>query len=182
MATPHVAGATALLWEAAPHMRGVPGIPSESATGVGGRPHDFAQGYGHIDMRTAVGLALTLEAMRTEDADNDGFPDNPNAMVFDAYEKYYGLISEKYVSEKTNVLKADWTGDRAHFEKQSGDPSLGTYSTNTTRFVCIPKETTEIQLTLSYAEYNTERAQVVDLYLTRLLDDGETFLPCPRNH
>lgn len=213
MATPHVAGAAAMLWQAAPHMgisdihddysggdaaawnnnsktlisdvelifllsskydQNIPGsgVPTE---GIAGRMHDFAQGYGYIDMRAAVGLALTLERLRTEDLDGNGFPDNPNASVLKAYEIYTNTMVEKYYEAQTDVLKTDWFGDWAHFQAQSLDPSAGSYSTNNTKYVYIPTETEIIELTLAYEEYNTERAQVVNLYLTMSTDGGNSF-------
>jgi len=217
MATPHVAGATALLWQAAPHMgvsdvhedytgpenetwmndpntllsdvelvfmlssRYDPGITGagEPTVGIHGRSHDFAQGYGYIDMRYAVGLALTLERLRTMDLDDDWYPDTPNATVFDAYEVYRDTVVEKYYTSPTDTLIADWAGDWAHFQTQTGDPSLGTYSTNNTKFVYVPKETKEIQLTLSFAEFQIQPIQTVDLHLTLSTDGGNNFNNLP---
>ena len=152
MATPHVAGLVALLWEACPSMRmsetdedyegdlpmviqensgnvdagpyefdnlsiheselilkltarlisdtggnGVPSGNESSRTGLKGRTYDYAQGYGLVNAKEAVALALRLQTMR--DPDGDGIVDNPDVTVWDAFGRHKGMIREGYLAD-----------------------------------------------------------------------------------
>jgi len=135
MATPHVAGVAALLWQAAPSLRfsntvddrptyddaylndewsrihdlelilkltsdfinstGDNGVPAENEVGVVGRDHDFAQGYGQVNVEKAVALALTLEELRSL---------NPGATVWDALPFYQNIITGGLATRKVNGI------------------------------------------------------------------------------
>jgi len=202
MATPHVAGATALLFQAAPSLTTsdyhddfagegeeewysdeltrvhevelilelsgnyLYGQTDMYANGSEGKPHDYAQGYGLIDMKEAVGIALTLETMRTSDKDHDGLGDYGPVTVFDAYARYHNLSHEHNETGYTDTLSASWDGDWAHFQTQIGDPSLGTYATNNSKMVWIPEETQEVTLDLMYSVINGEKFEAYELYLS----------------
>jgi len=136
MATPHVAGVAAVLWQAAPSLKfssytedytgelpeewypgqtevhelelileltsdyleptGDNGVPNEFALGHHGRKHDFAQGYGQVNVERAVALALTLEEMRKT---------NPDATVDDALQNYQNIMRTGLVQKETNAIQ-----------------------------------------------------------------------------
>ncbi len=136
MATPHVAGVAALLWQAAPSLRfsnttddkpvyddeylnnewsyihdielilkltsdfleatGDNGVPAENEIGIVGRSHDFAQGYGQVNVERAVALALTVEEMRNSD---------PHATVWDALPLYQNIIAGGLATRNVNGVR-----------------------------------------------------------------------------
>jgi len=136
MATPHVAGVAAVLWQAAPSLRfssytedytgelpgewhdgqtdihelelileltsdylepsGDNGVPGEYSLGHHKRKHDFAQGYGQVNVERAVALALTLEEMRKTD---------PHATVDDALQNYQNIMRTGLVQKETNAIQ-----------------------------------------------------------------------------
>ncbi len=202
MATPHVAGAAALLFQAAPNLKTsavhddyvgdgaeawyanpetlvhevelifelsthyLPGQADTVLTGLEGKNNDFAQGYGLIDMKEAVGIALTLETLRTSDKNHDGLGDSGEVTVFDAYQKYHNLSHEHQEIAYTDTVSASWDGDWAHFQTQTGDPSAGTYATNNSKMVWIPEGTREVILDLMYSPINADKFEGYELYLS----------------
>ena len=136
MATPHVAGVAAVLWQAAPslgfstytedHVGELPeewypgqtdihelelileltsdyleptgdnGVPNEFSLGHHGRKHDFAQGYGQVNVERAVALALTLEEMRKTNSD---------ATIDDALPYYQNVMRSGLVQKETNAIQ-----------------------------------------------------------------------------
>jgi len=208
MATPHVAGEVALLFQAAPSLRVsdihadfgsanateedltnwfsndrtrihevevilkltadfLPGNGTNSAngsnfvpeyegwTGLLGLPRDFAQGYGHTDMREAVALALTLQKMRSID---------PKITVIDAYREWMRLNDEgtpvetdRDFSANTDTLVTGWAGEYTRFNDQFGKVLL---VQNTTKYVYMPNGTTEVNLDLTYTSVNIDDLSV----------------------
>ena len=47
------------------------GVPDNFTLGWDGRPHDFAQGFGMVQVDRAIAIALTLKELRTRDFDLD---------------------------------------------------------------------------------------------------------------
>jgi serine protease AprX len=89
-------------------------VPEWSVPGTaGGRSHDFAQGYGLIDIHRAVGLALTLERIRWDD---------PDATVLDAYSVFEEVFERKEVVRDTDLLSTSWSGEWTRFNDQLGKP------------------------------------------------------------
>lgn len=211
MATPHISGIVALLFQAAPHMKmsnvyeSYTGNVSddwysinetqvheaelileltshlidsgvESKNGTYGHPHDFAQGHGLVDVESAVGVALTLEEMRTKDENNDGIPDFGNATVFSAYEKYMNIsiAEDSYEIGYTNTLKTSWKGEWAHFT----DSHNNSYATNNAHYVYIPNGTKKVLLDLQFSRINVEKTTISDIDITcDWNDDGVNDLP-----
>ncbi len=141
MATPHMAGVAAVLWQAAPSMSftqyssnpyiedfgnqtpddwsegmmdihelelileltadfresdGNNGVPAEHGTGHHGLKHDYAQGYGQVNVERAVALALTLEELRRND---------PEATVDDALKVFGRIMVTEQVTKTTNTIQ-----------------------------------------------------------------------------
>jgi len=190
MATPHVAGFTALLWEACPELRvsdehgdwsdnsteyypdffnssdtriheaelimkltsayippddievnveGDNGVPDYNETGLDGRPHDYAQGYGMVKADKAVALALTLSELRRHD---------PQATVWDAYEQFCKLRENTTVSKATDKLVAHWTGEYSWLNSQTTSSIIGVESFP--RYVQVPPGTKSMNMILKY--------------------------------
>ncbi len=123
-------------------------IPDWSVTGFAGeRQHDFAQGYGLIDLHRAVGLALTLEKIRW---------DHPEATVMDAYRVFEDVFETREVSAATDQVTTSWTGEWSRFTEDTGSifkPEA--FTSNLTRIVYVPEGAEQVTATLSYSPVDT---------------------------
>lgn len=155
-----------------------------AGNGTNGHPHDFAQGHGLIDVEAAVGIALTLEELRTRDEDNDGVPDFGEVTVFDAYNRYMNMgvkditnstiADDNYEIGYTNTVKTSWKGEWAHFT----DSHDNSFSTNNAHFVFIPNGSTKVLLDLQFTRVNAEKTTVSDIDITvDWNDDGVNDIP-----
>jgi hypothetical protein len=202
MATPHVAGSVALLFQACPSLRlstqhddfsnldnesyqnldadwwasprtlvhevelileaateyitpgGDNGVPDNYTIGWTGKESDFAQGYGLINVESAVAIALTLNELRTRDFDDDGKPDYPNASVYDAIKQYRSILTKKNESLASNKLITNWDGDWTRFTNQTTYPNQ-LLSTDQAHFVFIPESAETLTLDLHYDPIQT---------------------------
>lgn len=187
MATPHMSGAVAMLWQACPGLRvselhddfsgkgqydnasywndsgtlmheaelvlkltadyidPTPDnlVPANSSIGLGRLRHDFAQGYGLIDLYKAVALALTLERLRAAD---------PNITVLQAWSAYNGVMTCRTVSSPTDTLKASWKGVWARFDGSNGSIVF----TNQMRDLYIPAGASRLVLEMQYVAVNLD--------------------------
>lgn len=150
----------------------------EAKMGTYNHPHDYAQGHGLVDVETAVGVALTLEEMRTRDENEDGIPDFGEVTVFQAYDRYMNLgisgnvsnstiANDTYEIGYTNTLKTSWKGEWAHFT----DDDDNSFSTNNAHFVYIPNGSTKVLLDLQFTRFNAEKTTVSDIDITCDWDD-----------
>ncbi|MCK4615066.1 MAG: S8 family serine peptidase, partial [Thermoplasmata archaeon] len=244
MATPHVAGLVALLYEACPSMtmseakedyecelplviednsgsfeggpyyfsdpriheselilkltadyipaeegNGVPLINGSTRAGLADRTYDFAQGYGLVNARKAVALALKLQYMR--DPDGDGEVEHPEVTVLDAYNKSYEkIIKQGRYSRKTDRISHSWFGEFVDIDR-----TLATESSVYTNYVPmanqkhsvhIPEDTEELTVEFRYNPLHIRYENITDIpegswgYLVFTIDvdeDGEYDYP-----
>lgn len=127
------------------------------STGWDGKPVDYVQGYGLVDARRAVGIALTLERLR------DMCDDPAKIDVRDAIAVYDGQGVPGTVSVISDQAEVKWSGEYSRYNDQSMNPlSL----VNQTKFVEIPEGATSATITMSYAGLDTTLFQAADLAFT----------------
>jgi serine protease AprX len=192
MATPHIAGIVALLFQAAPSLK-ISDIHDDSSTddpnyweddetkiheaeyilevtadfmteGDGladnfsydleGKPHDYAQGYGLVNVERAVALALTLEKLRDED---------PETSVRDAYKVYNHIINDTTKTKETDVLVATWNGEYSLHNDQNSKPE---FVTSQVHYVYIANDSMKLLLDLSFPPINLDDNTVGSITIT----------------
>jgi len=228
MATPHVSGLAALLFQAAPSLtisdrwedysgpdkdwwysydqnrihevewileqsatylepEGIPlsneqednGVPEETDKGeteIGwdGRKIDWAQGYGLVNAEKAVGIALTLEELRTR------YP-YEKWTVKDAIDIYFGseVFHPGSRELSTDILEANWDAEFARYAQDDDGPYL---VQNQSRLIWVPEGAQEITVNLNFNPVNVidrtigELTFVVDFGFDGVFDYQEPFL------
>ncbi len=221
MATPHVAGLVALLWEACPSMtmsntnedydgdlpievddnsgnfeggpyyfddariheselilkltsdfieplgsNGVPTGNGSTRQGLDDRVFDYAQGYGLVNARKAVALALKLQYMR--DPDGDGILDNPEVTVWDAYNRSYQKTMESGMySKETDMISHSWHGKFVDSDSMLAEDVPFYENTvprsNIEHKVFIPEDSLELKITFTYKPRHIEYVDPTDI-------------------
>jgi subtilisin family serine protease len=111
----------------------------DDSTGWGGRSIDYTQGYGLIDVDRAVGIALTLNELRSR------FPGR-YVDVFSALKVYEGAMVEN-LSLPAGKLTASWVGEYSRFNDQNGKPLI---VQNQTKYIYVPDGTESIRLDIEF--------------------------------
>ena len=124
------------------------------------RCHDWRVGHGLVDTDRALALARTLQVMR--DPNEDGFLDYPEATVWDAYGHYEGIIDTRGIELQTDQLRHAWKGEWSHFNN-GPTSTFGTYATDDRHYVWVPNGTTEMQVSFSSLDWDTDTAQIAQI-------------------
>jgi hypothetical protein len=133
------------------------GVPlPDNITGMDGRPMDYCQGYGIVNAEKAIGLALTLERLRTIYTELD-------ITVEDALRSYDDMMVEVNLSEPTNVLFAQWDGEYSKYLDQFGR-SITTV--NQTKNLFVPQGVERAIIDLTYNTLDASELAAGDLSFT----------------
>jgi serine protease AprX len=218
MATPHVSGLAALMFQAAPSLTisdryedysgedkdwwysndynriheiewimeqsatylqpdGIPlsneqednGVPEESdredtEIGWDGKPIDWAQGYGLINAEKSVGIALTLQELRTK------YPSEKWTVkdAIDIYEKR-GIFRQGVRELSTDILYAQWDAEFARYAQDDEGPFL---VQNQSRLIWVPEGAQEITVNLNFNPVGIDDRTIGEL--TFVVDFGYT--------
>lgn len=143
-------------------------IPENCYVSATGKCHDWRVGHGLTNVDHAVALARTLQLMR--DPDLNGFVDNPEYNVWDAYEIYQSMMDVQDISVPTDRVRHEWKGDWNHFNNGA---TGAVYYTEDAHYVWVPNGTTRMEVLFSATEYDLDIGQVGALQLSiDLADDG----------
>jgi len=129
----------------------------DNSTGWGGKPVDYVQGYGIVDAKRAVGVALTLERLRNM------CEDPGKITVLDAVKAYdtQGVASTMTVSSAG--AEVAWSGEFSRYNDQEMNPlSL----VNQTKYVEVPDGATRGTVTMTYAGLDMTEFQAGDISFT----------------
>ncbi len=130
----------------------------DPSVGWGGREIDYAQGYGFIDVEKAVGIALTLQELRSRFLDR--YVD-----VFTALKVYEGAM-DLNLSVASSTLMTSWEGEYSRFNDQNGKPLV---VQNQTKLVYVPEGVGSMSITLEY-----DALSLPDMYVGGLTVDVDT--------
>lgn len=136
-----------------------------NSTGWAGKPIDYVQGYGLVDARRAVGIALTLESLRKLS------PEPDEISVFDAIEVYETQGVPSRITVTTNRAMVSWSGEFSRYNDQAMNPlSL----VNQTKYVEVPTGARGASVTMSYSGFDAAHVQAADIAFTIDTDgDGQ---------
>jgi hypothetical protein len=128
-----------------------------NSTGWGGKPIDYVQGYGIVNAKRAVGIALTLERLR------DMCEDPKMITVWDAIKAYdQQEVADTYFAtvQEAEVI---WSGEYSRYNDQAMNPlSL----VNQTKYVEVPEGAVRATVTMTYAGLDASEFQAGDLSFT----------------
>ena len=141
-------------------------IPEQCYLSATGQCHDWRIGHGLTNVDAAVALARTLELMR--DQDGNGIVDHPEYNVWDAWEIYENMMTEKTISLDTDRVRHSWKGDWNHFN--NGDVGA-LYYTEDSHYVWIPNGTTRLEAMFTATEFELDSLQAGSIQLE--IDLGE---------
>ncbi len=133
------------------------GVPTQdNSTGHEGLPLDYAQGYGIVDAHRAIGLALTLERLRTANPARE-------VTVLDALAVYERVLRENSTPFATDTLVTSWQGEYSRYDDGDG---FSVTSVNQTKVVFVPNGTTSMEVTMSYVPYDLGQLSAGDITFT----------------
>ena len=141
-------------------------IPEECYVSATGQCHDWRVGHGLTDTDAAVGLARTLQLMR--DQDGNGIIDHPEYTVWDAWDIYENMMTNKTISLDTDRVRHSWKGDWNHFNNGA---SGAVYYTEDSHYVWIPNGTERLEAMFTATEFELDSGQVGQVQLE--IDLGE---------
>ena len=141
-------------------------IPEQCYLSATGQCHDWRIGHGLTDTDAAVALARTLQLMR--DQDGNGIVDHPEYTVWDAWEIYENMMTEKTISLDTDRVRHSWKGDWNHFNNGANG---AVYYTEDSHYVWIPNGTERLEAMFTATEFNLDSGQVGSVQLE--IDLGE---------
>jgi subtilisin family serine protease len=122
--------------------------------------HDWRVGHGLVHVDNAVALARTLQILR--DPDGDGFLDNPEVTVWDAFDYYELMLDVKEIPLDTDQLKHAWKGEWSHFNN-GPTSTLGTYATDDRHYVWIPNGSIQMKIAFTSLEWSSDDAQAASI-------------------
>ena len=127
-----------------------------NSTGWWGKPVDYVQGYGIVDAKRAVGIALTLQRLRDQCIRKD-------VSVADAIHIYdkQDVACTEFIG--TVGIVTGWTGEYSRYNDQTGNPiSL----VNQTKLVEVPQGATHACVRLSFSGLDLSEFKAADLAFT----------------
>ncbi|UCE37909.1 MAG: S8 family serine peptidase [Thermoplasmata archaeon] len=133
------------------------GVPAQdNITGMDGRPMDYCQGYGIVNVEKAVGVALTLERLRKMYPEKD-------ITVADALRSFENMMVEVNLSESTNVLYTQWDGEYSRYIDQNG---ISITTVNQTKNVFVPAGVKRVIVDLAYDPVDASTMSAGDISFT----------------
>ena len=143
-------------------------IPEECYLSATGQCHDWRVGHGLTDTDAAVALARTLQLMR--DQDGNGIVDHPEYTVWDAWEIYENMMTNKTIALNTDRVRHSWKGDWNHFNNGA---TGAVYYTEDSHYVWIPNGTERLEAMFTATEFELDSGQVGSVQLEiDLAEDG----------
>ena len=141
-------------------------IPEDCYLSATGQCHDWRVGHGLTDTDAAVALARTLQLMR--DQDGNGIVDHPEYTVWDAWDIYEAMMTNKTISLDTDRVRHSWKGDWNHFNNGA---TGAVYYTEDSHYVWIPNGTERLEAMFTATEFELDSGQAGSVQLE--IDLGE---------